>query len=105
MRFHPYPSLESANVIVDGAPQADTVLTLSHWPKSGSPREFAADTSAEIVFRWLSAGRPGARGAELVSNNHFDEDGLVGIYAAVDPERAMARRELLSDVARAGDFG
>jgi Family of unknown function (DUF6687) len=40
-----------------------------------------------------------------VSNNHFDEDGLVGIFAMVQPTMAQRHRDLLVDVAQAGDFG
>jgi hypothetical protein len=43
--------------------------------------------------------------AAVVTNNHFDQDGLVGIYALAAPEAALAARELLIDVAAAGDFG
>jgi hypothetical protein len=42
--------------------------------------------------------------AEVVSNNHFDQDGLVGLFALVAPTEALARRDLLVEVARAGDF-
>lgn len=35
----------------------------------------------------------------------LDEDGLVGIYALLEPDAATSRRDLLIDVARAGDFG
>jgi hypothetical protein len=41
----------------------------------------------------------------VVSNNHFDQDGLMSMYALVDPEGARARRERMIDVARVGDFG
>jgi uncharacterized protein DUF6687 len=40
------------NIVVDGAAAAQTVLTLSHWPKSAMPARFRADTSAEIVFNY-----------------------------------------------------
>jgi hypothetical protein len=40
-----------------------------------------------------------------VSNNHLDEDGLIGVWAMLEPERALAHRDLVVDVARAGDFG
>src|SRR5262245_9174660 len=43
-------------------------------------------------------------GAELVSNNHFDQDGLVSLLALTDPAAACARRRFLEDVAAAGDF-
>ena len=39
-----------------------------------------------------------------MSNNHFDQDGLVSVHALVEPESARSRRAFLEDVARAGDF-
>jgi hypothetical protein len=77
---------------------------ISHWPNSGSPAALSADTSAEMVLRWIDAGKD-QQGADVVSNNHFDEDGLVSVWAITHPDAALAKRELLSDVARAGDFG
>jgi hypothetical protein len=105
MRYIPYDELNGQpNVIVDGAATAGTVLTLSHWPKSGTPAALAADTSAEIVFSYLD--RPSAHvQADAVSNNHFDEDGLVGIFAMIDPETALRYRARLIAAATAGDFG
>ena len=105
MRFLPYSRLDSLpNIIVDGAPARHTVLTLSHWPKSGTPAELKADTSAEIVFNYLDTPRFHVD-ADIVSNNHFDEDGLVGIFAMLQPAAAERHRDLLVDVAQAGDFG
>ena len=38
MRYVPYDELDGIpNVVVDGARHPDSVLVLSHWPKSGSP--------------------------------------------------------------------
>jgi hypothetical protein len=42
--------------------------------------------------------------AERVSNNHFDEDGLAGLYALIEPEAATAKEDLVVGVAHAGDF-
>lgn len=105
MRYVPYDELRGEpSVIVDGSATGGTILTLSHWPKSGTPVEFAADTSAEIVFKYLD--RPSAHvAAGAVSNNHFDEDGLVGIFALVNPDLALRHRERLIAAATAGDFG
>ena len=106
MRFVPYESLgEIPNVIVDGAAQQATVLTLSHWPHSGTPPALQADLSAEIAWRYLDRASFHGHGAEVVSNNHFDEDGLAGLFAMIDPERAAGKRDELVDLARAGDFG
>jgi hypothetical protein len=42
--------------------------------------------------------------ATAVSNNHFDQDGLVSLYILIHPEAALERQGLLIDIARAGDF-
>ncbi len=42
--------------------------------------------------------------ARAVSNNHFDEDGLVGLFTLIEPDTAIALRSLLCGVARAGDL-
>ena len=108
MKYVPDSQLSGVpNVIVDGAGQEDTVLTLSHWPGSGSPAEFRADTSTEMVLNYLSTS--GAREqyapkVRAVSNNHFDEDGLCSVWAMLNPKQALKLRQLLVDVATAGDF-
>jgi hypothetical protein len=94
------------NVVVDGSATTNTVLTLSHWPGSPDvPPEVQADLSAEMAFRYLDHREPLHGTARVVSNNHFDQDGLVGVFALVDPTEAQARRPLLEDLAASGDFG
>jgi hypothetical protein len=104
VRYVPYGELAGIpNVVVDGARHADSLLVLSHWPKSGSPRELRDDLSAQIAFHYLD--RPDLHvDAEAVSNNHFDQDGMMSMYALVDPDAARARRARAIDVARMGDF-
>ena len=75
------------NLIVDGAATENTILTLSHWPKSGTPPELKGDTSAESCST-TSIPRGSTFHADAVSNNHFDEDGLVGIFTLVEPSTA-----------------
>jgi hypothetical protein len=108
VKYVPYTELSGVpNIVVDGAAQEDTVLTLSHWPGSGSPPEFRADTSTEIVLNYLAtaeAKKQYAPKVRAVSNNHFDEDGLCSIWAMLHPKKALAWRDQLIDVATAGDF-
>ena len=105
LQFVPYKRLGfTPNIIVDSQPLESTLLTLSHWPGSGSPPELKADLSAEIVFNFLETDYPRPR-AEAISNNHFDEDGLVGLFALLNPQIAKEEKEFLLDVATAGDFG
>lgn len=104
MKYVPYHELGGRpNIVVDGEGTDGTVLTLSHWPGSGTPPELAADLSTQIAFRYLET--PSAHvSAEAVSNNHFDEDGICGVFTVLEPGEARARRALLIDVASAGDF-
>jgi hypothetical protein len=105
LRFVAYDDLgDIPNIVVDGAAAASTRLTLSHWPGSPTPPEVRADLSAQIAFHALEHPQ-WFDGIDVVSNNHFDQDGLASVYALVDPQAALARRELVIDVARAGDFG
>jgi len=92
------------NIVVDGSPNEATVLTLTHWPGITQPVGTNVDTSAEMAFAYLDnpiEHEP----ASVVTNNHFDQDGAVGLFALIDPTSAVAHRELLVDLARAGDFG
>src|ERR1051325_8240438 len=91
------------NIVVDGASNEETVLALSHWPKSGTPWPLKTDTSAGIAFNYLD-NPAWHRALAAVTNNHFDEDGLVSLYCLVEPEQARARRALLIEVSKAGDF-
>ena len=105
LRFVPYHELgDQPNVVVDGAAAPSTVLTLSHWPGSPTPPELLDDLSAQIAFHALAQPERFA-GVDIISNNHFDQDGLVSAFALVDPDAALARRGPLIDLARAGDFG
>ena len=105
LRFVPEHAIVGIpNVVVDGSANPDTVLTLSHWPGSPTPHELRDDLSAQIAFRALA--EPGRfDGIEAVTNNHFDQDGMVSAFALIHPALALSRRELLIDVASAGDFG
>lgn len=98
-------SVDVANVVVDGSPNAGTVLVLSHWPGMRSPVGVEADTSCQMVFRYLAQGAALHDDAGTVTNNHFDQDGLAGIYPLTNPEDGLRRRAQLEGLAAAGDFG
>jgi hypothetical protein len=108
MRFCPYGSqLENVpNVVVDGRGNDATVLELSHWPGTTTPPELKGDTSTEAVINFLRSPRKAEYlgNAELVSNNHYDIDGLVSIWAVLNPEEALERADLLIAIGECGDF-
>jgi hypothetical protein len=104
LHYVPYEELAGrGNVVVDGSPTEGTVLSLSHWPHLSIPPGLKADLSAEMAMAYLDRLDLHAS-AEFVSNNHFDQDGLVSLFALINPEAAWAQRDLLIDVAAAGDF-
>lgn len=109
--FIPLEELDGRpHVLVDGAPTAGTVLTLSHWPGTPTPSFLEGDLSTELVLDALgprSASRLADRlaRAEAVSADHFDEDGAMAVLAASAPDEATRRSALLVEVARCGDFG
>jgi hypothetical protein len=79
--------------------------TLASHCRIGRPTPVALreDLSAQIVFRYLNE-REWRVEADAVSNNHFDEDGLVSVYSVLNPEAAQNQKDLLIDIAAAGDF-
>lgn len=102
--YVPYDeSVAVPNIVVDGSANRSTVLALTHWPGIPQPPGLEADLSAQMAFRYLAApsDHPPAR---AVTNNHLDQDGLVSVLALTRPELALQHRDLLVDVAAAGDF-
>jgi len=104
LQFVPFHLLgDEPNIVVDGEGNDNTKLTLSHWPDNTTPNEFKDDLSAQIVFNYIENDAP-PEDIAAVSNNHFDEDGLVSLYSILNPEAALERKDYLIDIARAGDF-
>jgi len=103
--YVPYKKVGSRpNAIVDGPPLPSTVLTLSHWPNNQTPDSLQRDTSTATVFAYLDAPDSHLQ-VDIVSNNHFDEDGLFSMYAFCYPELAREHRILLEAGGLTGDFG
>lgn len=89
---------------VDGT--VDGALHLSHWEGNTTPEELRADTSTEIALNFVASPRRGemARGVEVVTNNHFDANGVLSVWTVLAGERALELRDLLVAAAEAGDF-
>ena len=104
MEFRPASALRGwPHVVADGPPAPGCVLVLSHWPNSGTPWPLKADLSTEIVFAYLDA--PSFHvDVPWATNDHLDVDGFVAVFALTQPDAARQRREVLVDVAAAGDF-
>lgn len=107
MRYRAFtPDLEHAPKIIVDTANCGRGLHLSHFPGNRTPPELKADLSAEVALRW--AAHPDRTdylpAADVVTNDHFDCDGLLAAYTVLRPTEALAHRVLLVDAARAGDF-
>ena len=91
------------NIVVDGPLREGTALGLSHWPDGGTPPPLAADTSTEIALRYVDQPAGGPEVA-VVTNNHFDEDGLLAAWVVLQRPGPGPRRALAAAAAEAGDF-
>jgi hypothetical protein len=81
-------------------------LHFSHWQGNLTPLAVKADTSTEIALNVVASPerRELTQGIELVTNNHFDTDGVLSVWTMLNAERAPALREGLIAAAEAGDF-
>jgi hypothetical protein len=79
---------------------------LSHWPGNQTPAVLKADTATEIVFRYLCHPDKKSLFPKLgiVTNNHFDTDGLLSAWALLNPKKAEPMAGRLISAAEAGDF-
>jgi hypothetical protein len=102
--YVPYHELAGRpHIVVDGKHQQGTSLTLSHWPWNNTPARLRRDTSTHSVYAYL-ADPVSHQQVSAVSNSHYDEDGLLSMFALVNPELAMKHRELCIATSYATDF-
>jgi len=106
MRFEFYTeALENVpKLSVDGT--VDNSIHFSHWEGNSTPTEVKADTSTEIALNLVASPNRAVltKRIELVTNNHFDTDGVLSCWTVLTGERALAYRDLLISAAEAGDF-
>jgi hypothetical protein len=106
MRFEFYSDAiaEVPKLSVDGT--VDNSVHFSHWKGNETPASVKADTSTEMVLNLVAAPNRAelTRSIDLVTNNHFDTDGVLSVWAMLAGERALPLRDQLIAAAEAGDF-
>src|SRR4051812_22587934 len=106
MRFEYYHTGidDTPKLSVDGT--VPNSLHFSHWQGNKTPATVKADTSTEIALNLV--GSPAfeelTQGIELVTNNHFDTDGVLSVWTMLRGERAADLRHELIAAAENGDF-
>src|SRR5207248_3090761 len=106
MRFEFYSDAiaDLPKLSVDGT--VDNAIHFSHWNGNQTPESVKADTSTETVLNVVAAPncKELTQGIDLVTNNHFDTDGVLSVWAILTGARALDLRDRLIAAAEAGDF-
>jgi hypothetical protein len=106
MRFEFYSDTiaDLPKLAVDGT--VDNAIHFSHWKGNETPASVKADTSTEIALNLAVAPNRDelTKGIDLVTNNHFDTDGVLSVWTMLNGERAVELRDKLIAAAEAGDF-
>lgn len=81
-------------------------LHLSHWPGNRTPERFRHDLSTGMCL--LLGDAPDRadllHGISIVTNNHYDTDGVCSAFVCIEPALAKAHAHTLMAAAAAGDF-
>ena len=84
----------------------DVTLELTHWNGNETPDTLYADTSTEMALNLARySDYVNATKDAFVLNNHYDSDGVLSVWACLEPELAQKYAELMIQGAEAGDFG
>ena len=106
MRFEYYHDglADVPKLSVDGT--VANAIHFSHWKGNQTPESVKADTSTEIALNLVAAPNREELmgGIDLVTNNHFDTDGVLSVWTMLNGERTLALRDKLIAAAEAGDF-
>ncbi len=76
---------------------------LSHWRGATVPEGCQADTSTEIVLKAIEKKIP-ELDKDYITNNHYDIDGLLGVWSLFNPQLALKNKELITEIAQIADF-
>lgn len=93
-------------VAVDCDPPGAQLTLSHHWSGDGTPEPFRHDLASGAALAWAaSPEREGYLGrAEYVYNDHFDVDGFLAAWVALNPDEALGYRDEVLAAAAAGDF-
>ncbi|MEL6255731.1 MAG: DUF6687 family protein [Bacteroidota bacterium] len=103
MEFLPFHEVKDHKeiVIIDSYFKGKAML--SHWRGAPVPKGMEDDSSTGIVLNAVKANHPSIK-LPFVSNNHFDIDGFLGIWALMNPVLAIKYEAILREAALIGDF-
>lgn len=102
-QFLPFKQVEADSQVVVVDAMHPHGLIFSHWRGASKHEGLDDDTSLGIVLNAIKAGHEGIE-YPLVTNNHFDVDGFLGVWSLFEPKLALQYEEALREAALIGDF-
>jgi len=105
--YAPHDADPARTLYVDGTVAG--FRSLSHWPGNSTPNVLKRDLSTGITLAWAAlseAERIRLTGRfDQLANNHYDTDGVLSAWTVLQPDKALAAKDLLLRAAATGDFG
>lgn len=93
-------------IAVDCDPSAPALTLSHHLDGDGTPAPFRHDLASGAALNWAASELRDeyGRGARYVYNNHFDVDGFLAAWVALNADEAVHHREAILAAAASGDF-
>jgi len=93
-------------IAVDCDPSSPALTLSHHLDGDATPAPFRHDLASGAALNWAASERRDefGRGARWVYNNHFDVDGFLAAWVALNPDEAVHHREAILAAAASGDF-
>ncbi|MFK7922778.1 MAG: DUF6687 family protein [Bacteroidia bacterium] len=102
-QFLPFKQVETDSQVVVVDAMHHHGLIYSHWRGAPKLAGLHDDTSLGIVLNAIKAGHEGVD-YPLVTNNHFDVDGFLGVWSLFEPALALRYEAAFREAALIGDF-
>ena len=82
-------------------------FNLTHWIGNTAPEDLKASTTIEMALKLirLPNWRDRLGAAQILTNNHFDTDGVVACWILMEPDKVAPYADLLIASGMAGDHG
>ena len=93
-------------IAVDCDPSTAALTLSHHLDGNGTPEPFRHDLASGAALNWAASELRDqyGRGAKHVYNNHFDVDGFLAAWVALNPDEAVHHRDAILAAAASGDF-
>jgi hypothetical protein len=102
-KFIPFAEISSHPHVLGVDCYHPKAFCLSHWRGANNHADLEGDTSTEIAINAVNKNIP-ELAYPVVTNNHFDIDGFIGVWCVMHPETVHEFEAVFRQMALIGDF-